>query len=210
MKDLIIVGASGFGREILMVIKEINRVKEEWNVLGFIDDNLNALDGIDCDCKILGTISSWKPTGNELYVMGIAKSTTKKEVALKLKDKGAKFATVIHPTARVANPVTIGEGLVLFSYADISVNCVIGNYVFLNSFAQVGHDSIIGDFSTLCPNCAIAGGGILGEGVTVGTAASTHPNIKIGNYATVGMNSAVIRNVKEHTTVMGVPAKKIM
>ena len=134
MKDLIIVGASGFGRELLMAIKEINIRKKEWNVLGFIDDNLHALDGIDCECKILGRIEDWKPSSNELYGMGIAKTTAKKEVALKLKERGAKFATIIHPTARVANPVTIGEGLVLFTYADISVNCMIGDFVFMNSF----------------------------------------------------------------------------
>lgn len=210
IKDLIIVGASGFGRELLMTIKEINRIKEEWHVLGFIDDNRNALDGIECSHKILGTIDEWEVKDGTLYGMGIAKPSVKKAVATKLKDRGAKFATIIHPTARIGSPTTIGEGLVLFPYADISVNCMVGDMIFMNSFAQIGHDSVIGDYCTLFPNSSIAGGGILGEGVLVGTAASTYPNIKIGSYATVGMNSAVIRNVKANTTVMGVPAKIII
>ena len=210
MKDLIIVGASGFGRELLMAIKEINEVKKEWNVLGFIDDNLKALDGFDCDYKVIGTVNEWQPSGNELYVMGIAKTTTKKVVASKLLERGAKFATLVHPMARVGDHTIAGKGLVLFSCVDISVNCTIGDFVFMNSFAQVGHDSVIGSYSTLFPKCAIAGGNLLGEGVTIGTSASTYPSIKIGDYATVGMNSAVIRNVKSFTTVMGVPAKKII
>lgn len=209
-KDLIIVGASGFGRELLMVIKEINREKEEWNVLGFIDDNLHALEGIECSHRILGTINEWEPRDSILYAMGIAKPSAKKAVADKLRSRGAKFATIIHPTARIGDPIKIGEGLVLFSYADLSVNCVVGDMVFMNSFSQVGHDSVIGNYCTLFPNSSIAGGGILGEGVLVGTAASTYPNIRIGSYATVGMNSAVIRNVKENSTVMGVPAKKVI
>ena len=209
MKKLIIVGASGFGRELLMTIKEINRVDEEWDVLGFIDDNLNALDGIDCTHGILGTINEWDCEGDALFAMGIADPQTKRLVATKLKERGAKFANILHPTARIADETKIGEGLVLFSYADISVNCRIGDFVFVNSFAQVGHDSIIGDYCTLFPTCSVAGGGALGEGVLIGTGASTYPNISIGNGATVGMNSAVIRNVKDGATVMGVPAKRI-
>ena len=210
MKDIIIVGASGFGRELLMAIKEINRIDEEWNVLGFIDDNINALTGIDCSHKILGTIDDCDPKDGVFYAMGIADPSTKKAIALKLKNRGAKFATIIHPTARIGESTKMGEGLVLFTYADLSVNCVIGDFVFMNSFSQVGHDAVIGNYCTLFPNSSIAGGGILGECVLVGTAASTYPNVKIGSYATIGMNSAVIRNVKEHTTVMGVPAKKIL
>lgn len=210
MKDLIIVGASGFGRELLMAVKEINMVSPTWNVLGFIDDNIHALDGIECDCKVLGTISGWTQKDNELYAIAIAKTLTKKAVIKELLKKGVKFATIIHPTARVGNSTVLGEGIVLFSYVDISVNCKVGDFVFMNSYAQVGHDAEIGDYSTLFPNCAVAGGSVLEAGVTVGTAASTYPGIRIGSYATVGMNSAVIRNVKSGCTVMGVPAKKIL
>lgn len=210
MEKLIIVGAGGFGRELLMTVKEINKVKEKWNVLGFIDGNPNALNGIECDCEVIGNIEDWQPEEEEWYAMAIAKTDVKKRIAKQLKERGARFAQIVHPTARIGSPTNVGEGLVLFSYADISVNCEIGDFVFMNSFSQVGHDAVIGDYATLFPNCAIAGGGILGEGVTIGTAASTYPNIRIGSYATVGMNSAVIRNVKENSTVMGVPAKKII
>lgn len=210
MQDLIIVGASGFGRELLMTIKDINRDHERWNVLGFIDDNLNALDGIDCSHSILGTIDGWTPDGSALYAMGIASPETKKTVALQLKKRGAKFASIIHPSAHIGEETITGEGLVMFYHTEISVNCKIGDFVFLNTFSQVGHDAVLGDYCTLFPTCSIAGGGILDEGVLIGTGAATYPCIKIGKYATVGMNSAVIRNVKEYTTVMGVPARKII
>ena len=63
MQDIIIVGASGFGREILETIETINKQNPSWNVLGFIDDNLKALDGFDIPYKVLGTIRDWQPTG---------------------------------------------------------------------------------------------------------------------------------------------------
>ena len=49
MKDLIIIGASGFGREVLQIVKDINKAVMTWNIRGFLDDNLNALDDYECD-----------------------------------------------------------------------------------------------------------------------------------------------------------------
>ncbi len=210
MQDLIIVGAGGFGREMLAVLKDIKESEHKWNILGFIDDNANAINGIDCSHKVIGALEEWQPNENEVFVMAIASVQGKKRCAALLKEKGARFITVIHPTAHVSETTKIGEGLVLFPYAEISVNCTIGAFVFLNSYAQIGHDSVVGDYCTLCPKCAIAGGGELEEGVMIGTNASTYPRVKIGSYATVGMNSAVIRRVKPGTTVMGVPAKMMI
>lgn len=57
MKDLLIIGAGGFGREVLQWIKDINKQKLTRNSIGFIDDNLNALDNLKCDYKVVGTIN---------------------------------------------------------------------------------------------------------------------------------------------------------
>ena len=72
MKDIIIVGASGFGRELAYTIEEINKEKRTWNIKGFIDDNLNALDGTGSSYSILGTIKEWNPSGGEVYAIAIA------------------------------------------------------------------------------------------------------------------------------------------
>lgn len=80
MKDIIIVGASGFGREIVQWIEDINAVSPEWNILGFIDDNANALDGCKCDYKIIGNIKDWCPKGNELYACALAFPSVKEKL----------------------------------------------------------------------------------------------------------------------------------
>ena len=82
MQDLIIVGASGFGRELLAVIESINRKEPIWNVLGFIDDNLNALEGFDIPYRVLGTISEWQPKNMELYALAIAAPRTKEKLVV--------------------------------------------------------------------------------------------------------------------------------
>lgn len=209
MKDVIIVGASGFGREILRTIGEINKISHAWNVLGFIDDNLHALDSFLLEYKILGSITEWIPSDQEFYVLGIADPKTKEKIVPFLKQKGARFETIISPTAEIAHDSKLGEGAVIFGYTGISVNVTIGDFVFFNSMVGIGHDVVIGDYCTLGPKACISGYTIMGKCVNVGALASTYPGITVEDYATIGMNSAAIRKVKTNTTVVGVPAKPL-
>lgn len=209
MQDVIIVGASGFGREVLAVIESVNKETPKWNVLGFIDDNLNALDGFELDYKVLGTIKDWEPTNKEQYVLAIAAPKVKEKIVPVLKSKGAKFATVISPTADIGKRTKLGEGAVLFGQVGISVDVSIGDFVFFNALDGVGHDTVIGDYCTFGPKVCISGATKIGRCVNIGALASTYPGVTVGDYATIGMNSAAIRKVKAGTTVIGVPAKTI-
>ena len=209
MKDLIIVGASGFGRELLAVIEDINCIEPTWNVRGFIDDNPNALDGFDTGYKVLGPIAGWKPLGDEMYALAIASPTIKEKIVPKLKENGAKFATILSPSVLIGKRSTLGEGVVMAGGVWISVDVTIGDFVFFNAQAMVGHDAVIGDYTTVSARAHITGKVVVGRCVNIGTVASIYPGITVGDYATVGMNSAVIRRVKPGTTVIGVPAKVI-
>lgn len=209
MQKLIIVGAGGFGRELLQMVKEINEISPTWKMLGFLDDDSKALHDVECEFSIIGGIEGWKPIGNEVYAIALANPKLKKRVVSALEAAGCGFATIIHPTARVSDHVKVGKGLIMKSYSSISVNVEIGDFAFFNLMAGAGHDCVIGDFCMLGPRCSLSGHTTLGEGVTVGAHASTYPGVAVGDYATIGMNSAAVRKVKSNTTVMGVPAKVI-
>ncbi len=210
MRDLVIVGASGFGRELLSIIEWINRITPTWNVMGFLGDNLQALDDFDIPYKVIGSINEWEPNGTEQYVLAIAAPRTKEKVVSILKERGAKFATIIAPTATVGSRTMLGEGVVMFGDVGISVDCKIGNFVFFNSLDGIGHDTVIGDYCTFGPKVCISGATKIGKCVNVGALASTYPGTEVGDYSTIGMNSAAIRRVKENITVMGVPAKAML
>ena len=49
-KDILIIGASGFGREVAWLIEEL----EEWNIKGFIDDNENLRGKTINEYEVLG------------------------------------------------------------------------------------------------------------------------------------------------------------
>lgn len=206
MKDLIIVGAGGFGREVEQWIGDINRANPTWNVLGYINDDPHALDGVPSDYRIIGTIKDWQPKDNEYFALALAFPKAKVKVATMLKERGAKFATLIHPLSYVSKFAEIGEGTIITQRSGLNANAKIGAFVSIID-SGCAHDSVIGDFSTLSGKVNVNGHVTIGNRVYVGCAASIAPGKKIGDDAQVGIGSVVISNVKAGTTVFGNPAK---
>lgn len=209
MKELIIVGASGFGREMVKYIEDINNVKPKWALKGFIDDNMHALDGYPCDYQVLGTIKDWQPGENEVFVCALAFPGVKKKVVEMLQEKGAEFVTLIHPSAMLHTYCTIGKGVVITPNSVISANASVGDFASILG-SSVAHDASVGDWSTLSGKCALNGHVQCGKMVYMGCGVLVAPSKKIGDGATVGIGSVVISNVKAGTTVFGNPAKKMV
>ena len=203
MKDLIIVGAGGFGREAYHLAKTIGL----WNIKGFIDDNLNALDGVRCDSQIIGTIKDWNISENEVFAIGIASPKIKEIVSKSLKERGAKFVTLIHPRAMVYETADIGEGCVIGGMSNIGDCAKVGNFVNVAG-SVVGQDSIIDDYSTTTAFVNIVSAKI-GKRVFIGSHSVVLNGKKVGDDAFVCAGSIVMSNVKPGVKVMGYPAKKI-
>lgn len=208
MKDIIIVGAGGFGRELLQWVEDINSVKKRWSIKGFIDDNLAALDDYECDYKIIGKIEKWRPNENETFACAIADPQIKEKVVNDLKEKGAKFETIIHPTALIGKHISIGEGFVAYPNSLITTNAKVGDFVTL-LMSAIGHDVKVDDYSTISSFCDITGGVSIGKRVFLGSHATIVPGRKVGNDAYIAAGSVVMSNVKEGKRVMGNPAKKL-
>ena len=206
MNKIIIVGAGGFGRELLQWIKDINAQKPTWEIAGFIDDNMAALDNYDCSAKIIGRISDWQPKSDEEFVLALGSPETKRKVVSVLKSKGAKFATVIHPTAILTENTKCGEGFVMFPYAKLSVNSEVGDFVTLLT-SGVGHDVKIGDYTTVSGMCSVLRNVVIGEDVFVAASASLENDITVGDGAYIGLGSVVLKDVPGGAKVFGNPAR---
>ncbi len=206
MTDIIIVGAAGCGREVACWIEDINKDALTWNILGFLDDNLAALEGFLCKYEILGPIKEHEPRKGIKYAMGIANPQIKKDIAASMTSKGAEFASIIHPSARVYTEYEPGTGLVVYPNAKIATGCRIGEFVTLQS-TILGHDAQIGDYVTISSSCGITGGTRLNDGCFIGDHACIAVGLEIGKNAYVGIGSVVIRDVPEDTRVFGNPAR---
>ena len=209
MKELIIVGAGGCGREVLQWAKDINRVSKQWIIKGFIDDNLNALDKVNCSHQVIGTIRDWAPSNEEVFACGLGSPAIKLAVIELLKNKGAIFTSIIHSSSIIADNAIIGEGVVIYPNAFISCNTKIGSFVTL-LMSAVGHDAVIGDYATISAFCDITGYVNVGKSVFMGSHVTIIPNMVVGDGAYLGAGSVVVTPIKPNIKVMGNPARKMM
>lgn len=201
MKDLIIVCAGGFGREVYYMAKSIGK----WNIKGFIDDNSHALDGVNIALPIIGTIKDWMPSENEVFALGVSNPKTKEAIIKIMKTKGAMFETLIAPHSRIIETTTIGEGCIISGSVG---DCVkIGNFVNVMG-SMIGQDSTIDDFSTTTGFTNIASA-YIGKRVFLGSHSVILNGKKVGDDAFVCAGSIVFSNVKAGTKVFGNPAKKM-
>lgn len=210
MKELIIVGAGGLGREVFSWAKQSAECGREWVIKGFLDDNIHALDDYDYPYPVLGRISDYHPQESDCFVMGIGAVSTKKKACSLLLDRGARFITLVHPLAVLGEHVLLGKGSVICPHTTLTCNIKVGDFVLVNCNSSMGHDVEVGDWSTISGHCDVTGFCKLGAEVFLGSHASIVPGRKIGDRATVGAGSLVLQHVKPEQTVFGIPAKKIM
>jgi sugar O-acyltransferase (sialic acid O-acetyltransferase NeuD family) len=210
MRDLIIIGAGGFGRVILSYAIKMMKTNEcEWRVKGFINDIPDALNGFDTGYPILGTIAGHKIEENAVYICALGDSKARLSICRDLQKKGAEFINFIHPAAIIGERVKMGVGNIFFPFTSVDPDVIIGDFVTVIMHSGIGHDSIIGSGCTLSGGCAVPGRCTLGEGVFLGTGATIIPRRKIGDNVVIGAGAVVFTHVKSGNTVFGNPAKTL-
>jgi sugar O-acyltransferase (sialic acid O-acetyltransferase NeuD family) len=204
-KRLFILGASDFGRDLETYLDLKPIKKTDWKIVGFLDDDVNALAGFRSDYRILSTISDFTFKKGDLALLAISNPINKKKIYNQLKDK-VTFLTYVAPDVFIGKYVRIGEGSVICPQAFIGPGVEIGRAVTVNGGTKLGHDVRIGDYSSLMVNITIGGHSELGKSVYVGSGATIIPKRKICDFARIGAGSVVIRNISEPKTVFGNPA----
>lgn len=210
MKNIVIIGVGGFGREVKILIDQINQVYKEFNLLGFYDD-ANDLSSNYNGLAYLGTIEDLNSLGDETaVVLGVGDPNTKQKIISKLTNSNLTFPSLIHPSVILGNDnVTIGEGSIICAGCIITCNIEIGRFVTLNLMCTVGHDTKIGSYSSFMPSVNISGEVLIDEFVYVGTGAKIINQLSIGQDTIIGAGAVVSKSLPSNCTAVGIPAKPI-
>lgn len=210
MKHLIIIAAGGFGREVYSTALESIGYGEDYDVKGFLDDNIHALDAFEGYPPILNTIDAYQPEEDDVFACAVGIVKTRRMLSEKIMAKGGSFLTLIHKTAYIGKNAKIGEGCIILAGARIHCDVSVGKYVIVQPYSILGHDVRVGDWTLINALADCGGMSKVGEMVTLHTTSFILPQSVIEDGATVGAGSVVLRKVKAGMTVMGVPAKPVL
>lgn len=208
MKELIIIGAGGMGRTMFDLARESYGFGTEFEISGFIDDNLNALAGFKNYPPVLGTIKNYMPKDNEVFVCSIG-GYSRKACIESLLARGGNFISLIHKTARIGSNVKMGYGTLVGTYTTIAADAELGDFNFIQSLTIIGHDCKIGSWNRIDSQVMMVGGTTIGDNNMIHTGAMINHNVVIGDNCTIGACSFVSMNVDSGITLFSSPARRL-
>ena len=205
---LIIIGAGGFGSEVLETINDCNKKKKRFKVYGFIDENKSLIDKNILGVPILGNIKyllSLKVRDYECLIT-VADPVLRKKIVEKLNNK-VDFCRVIHPSVIYSSFTKIGKGCIIQPGNILMPNTRLGNHVIINMHCTVGHNSYLKNFVSMMPGVHIGGNNTINEGVYVGSGTITNEKINVGKWSVIGSGSVIIKHIPDNSLVIGIPGK---
>lgn len=211
MQKIAIFGAGGFGREVKMLIDQINVVENKFQLIGYFDDDSSKIGQIVNGLPVLGGVSdlnNWKDELGVVFALGMPK--IKKQIIERIDNKRIFYPSLIHPSVIIGgDDVSIGNGVIICAGCIITVNIKIEDYVIMNLCCTVGHDSIIGKYSSIMPSVNVSGEVEFGEGVYVGTGTKINNQVNIGENSIIGSGAVVAKDIPANCTAVGIPAKPV-
>ncbi|MEA3458432.1 MAG: transferase, partial [Candidatus Thermoplasmatota archaeon] len=148
MKKVVVVGAGGFGREVMEIFKDENKIGKKWDIVGFIDEDLAIHGKCINGFPVIGGLD-WLIENNSKEigcVIAVGNPKTKKLIVDKLKNNEINFVNAIHPSVMMSEYVELGEDVIICAGTILTVNITIGNHVIININSTIGHDAIIKDY----------------------------------------------------------------
>ena len=214
MKRIAILGASGHGK-VIAEIAELNGFEE----VVFFDDSW-VDSGESCETEAHDPKFPWKVIGNtesllastgkfDTCLVGIGNNKVRWAKQTLLKQVGARLIPLTHPAATVSRYANLGEGSVVMANAVINPFVKIGEACIVNTGSTIDHDCVLGEAVHVSPGANLGGGVEVGSQSWIGIGACVRQYLKIGAGVTVGAGAAVVKDVSDDQTVVGIPARPL-
>lgn len=209
MKKIVVFGASGHSRVICEIIKK----SDAWRIIGIIDNASVASRIKNAGYRFLGTDDDLLQIADDFGVshgiIAVGDNYRRDMIHRKILSlcPWFKFGTAVHPSACLAEDVTVGEGSVLMAGSVINSGARIGRFCILNTNSSLDHDSEMEDFASLAPGVVTGGNVSIGTCSALGIGAIVKHGVLIGEHAVVGAGAIVMRDVSSFSVSYGQPCK---
>jgi hypothetical protein len=132
---LVIFGAGGLGREVLLLLHQLNATHPTWDVRGFYDDQAPATPTV-AGLPYLGSSADLNATTEPLAVaVAVGSPVGRAAVVARLTSAQLSFPTLIHPLVALGpdQRITLGEGSIVQQGCLLTCDITLGRFVLLNS-----------------------------------------------------------------------------
>ena len=214
MKPIYIIGAGGLGKEVYILIEDINSKKPTYDIKGFIDADLSKKQ-VKIGKRIIEVFSEKKfiekNYQNENIHLAIAIGSPNSISKVSKFYKGISefiFPNLIHPTVHYRqDAIVMNEGNIISANSQISVDVEFDSFNFINLTCTIGHDTKMGSFNVINPGVNLSGGVIVGNNNLIGTNSTILQYLQIGNNNTITAASFLSKDVDNNLILVGNPAR---
>lgn len=205
--EVAIIGAGGFGREVLQYCADAQKAGWPHRVVGFVDDRSDALDAYDIPVPVLCGLGDIGNISVAAFIIALGDPVTRGVLAKLVEHLDRVLVSLIHPTAYLAPTAQIGAGVVLCPFTLVAARATVGPNVAVNVYSSIGHDAHVGEHSVMSPYSAVTGDVSVGGETFLGTNCSIAPGTKVGYRSKISAGSVVTHDAEAGSLLIGNPAK---
>jgi sugar O-acyltransferase (sialic acid O-acetyltransferase NeuD family) len=201
-----ILGAGGFGREVLCLYHDLGRAQD---VAGFLEEH----------CQQPGRLINEKPVQDVSVLEQLDRASTRlicaigtplrKRLIETTRSMGYQYETLVHPSVIRSQWVTLGHGAILCAGTILTCQVVVADHAIINLDCTIGHDVTIGKYTTLSPGVHVSGRVSIGDECFIGTGVSIVDKVRIGERSYIGAGAVVTRDIPPNVLAVGIPAKPV-
>lgn len=206
MNGLLVVAASGLAREALGVAT----LAGGYDDIRVLDDDPGLWGATLGGHPVVGGIDHARRYKRHQVLVCTGSGAVRRSLVARLADLGVaqdRYATVVHPSASIGTGCRVDAGSVVLAGVVMTADVEVGRHVVVMPHVTLTHDDVVDDFVTLCAGVTLGGGVRVRSGAYLGMSASVRHGVRVGRDAVLGMGAALVRDLPDDETWVGVPAR---
>ncbi|WP_369046940.1 NeuD/PglB/VioB family sugar acetyltransferase [Sinomonas sp. P10A9] len=208
MAELLLVAASGLAREVMALV----RASDDFDVLGILDDDPLRTGSVLDGAHVLGPLAEVRRHPGARVVVCVGSGVVRADIVRRLGAMGfppGRYATIMHPSVQVPEGCSVGEGSILLANVVLTAAVTVGRHVVVMPGAVLTHGDFVDDYATFAAGAALGGSVVVGRAAYLGMNSSVRQRTRVGARAVIGMGAAVISDIPDGQTWVGVPARRM-
>lgn len=195
--EIIILGASGHAKVVASTAKSAG-----YSVAAFYCDNDELIGSSLLDAPVKD-IRDLESNNDKNAIIAIGDNAMRKKIS---QECDFNWITLRHSFSWVDPTAQIGVGTVICAGSIIQPDAKLGDHIIINTKSSIDHDTIVGDFCHVSV-AHLAGGGVADEGSFMALHSVVLPNIRLGEWSTLGAGGVANKDIPPFSIAVGAPAK---